>query len=114
MSSARAGGAAHSAARAIFNTQAMLARLLMETSSGRNHARGFDDISHVARRVPQRVHGLALADPVDRTHLQRERSLARRRECRLPFAEGIAAQILAQMRCTPRPSPRGPKPDLPH
>src|SRR6267142_2718563 len=70
-------------------------------ASGRGHADGFDDVSHIAGWIPQRVDRLRLADAVHGSHL--EIVIA---GCELhrepPFAEGIFAEVFPERR--PRPA----------
>src|ERR1043166_4391650 len=62
---------------------------------------GFYDIPHVARRIPQRIEWLRLANPIARLNFQNDGASPFWNELDLPFAKGIFAQVLAQLRFAP-------------
>src|SRR3977135_922389 len=73
---------------------------VMVIFSGCGHTDGFDDVSHIAWRIPERLDRLRLADPVHRSHF--ELVIA---GCKLhrqsPFAEGIFAEVVPERRFRP-------------
>src|SRR4030088_716685 len=80
---------------------------VMVIFSGCGHTDGFDDVSHIAWRIPERLDRLRLADPVHRSHF--ELVIA---GCKLhrqsPFAEGIFAEVVPERRFRPGLSAVGP------
>src|SRR5256885_16583626 len=72
----------------------------MAVSSGGRDTDSLDDVAHITRRIPQRLARLRLPNPVHRPDLDlmiADREL----HDRLPFAEGIIAEDLTELRRRP-------------
>src|SRR5262249_51226299 len=72
-----------------------------------------NDVAHVACRIPERLHRLALPRAIPRAHAQVV-CAARRREAERELAERIASQVLPQPGRTPALSAIGRECDLAH
>src|SRR5438876_5181249 len=57
----------------------------------RLHLNCFHHISHVTRRIPERLHGLRLSDAIDRFDFQIKGARLAGRESTLPFPKGVFA-----------------------
>src|SRR5689334_25435353 len=62
---------------------------------------GFDDVAHITRWVPKRVHGLGLADAIGGLHFQFVSAGLLRFKGNGPLAEGVFAEIFAKLRLAP-------------
>src|SRR5680860_1630540 len=80
---------------AVQMTTATIKRIGMNITtllSARAHAHGFDYVAHIARRIPQRPHGLCFPEAVHRAHFQPVQTRLQS-HVRVPLAEGVFDQV---------------------
>src|SRR3954451_2944663 len=75
-------------------------RVCIAGPSGGSDLDRLDDVAHVARGLPQRLHGLALARAVPGAHAQVVHA-GGRHQAERELAERVAPQVLAQRRFAP-------------